>query len=232
MKILYKTLVGSRLYGFHTETSDFDYKGFAFPELDEILGLKTWEQTLTGKDDTVYSLKKFLHLSLKGNPTILEISFADSSFATETTEIGERVRKFIRENVLTKALYFPYKAYFDAQLRKLQRPNREGKRQELIDKYSYDVKFAAHAYRLGQQCIEIFSKGTFNPTMEGEYLKNVKRIRNGELDKEMCIHWLTVIGQTMEFCFNKNLCEFPEKPNFSLFNDFLVSLYKDYLCTL
>lgn len=38
-KPVYKALVGSRAYGLHNESSDYDYRGFYVPEGRQFLGL-------------------------------------------------------------------------------------------------------------------------------------------------------------------------------------------------
>ena len=43
MNVYFKTIVGSKLYGLDTPTSDTDYKGFGMPDCDYIIGLKRQE---------------------------------------------------------------------------------------------------------------------------------------------------------------------------------------------
>jgi len=232
MKLLFSSIVGSRLYGFSTPESDTDYKGFALPEIDELLGLKNWEQNLfkdteKKEEGTIFALKKFVNLSLHGNPTILEVNFTGTEFTRETTELGELIRMFLRKEALTKQAYFAYKAYFYSQVRKLERPEREGKRQLLIDEYGYDVKFASHAWRLARQCKEILTTGTFNPTMRGDDLEFCKEIRAGKPKLDSLLSTLKHEGEELENYFNWS--DLPDKPDFNKCNNWLTQIQLKYV---
>jgi predicted nucleotidyltransferase len=81
MKILTKVLVGSRLHGLHTETSDYDYRGIHIQPLSDILSpFKTTKNTswIEGdEDNTSYELADFCKQATKGNATILEVFFSN-----------------------------------------------------------------------------------------------------------------------------------------------------------
>lgn len=232
MRLLYRATVGSQLYGFSTPESDKDYKGFGLPEVDELIGLKNWEQNVEknaeeNTEGSIYALRKYLALCLKGNPTILEVNFVSKEFTEFTTELGEEIRKFVRENLITKSVFGAYSAYFRAQLRKLQRPEREGKRQALIDKYGYDTKFSCHAYRLGIQAIELMRDGYLNPSLSKIPLMICKSIRAGELKKESTLELLTDLDKKMYVAYQAS--KLKEKPDFNKVNDFLVGIHLGYL---
>lgn len=117
--ILFKTLTGSRLYGMHNEESDYDTKGFGVESLDYFFGLKEWQQTVTKDEDkkeecTIYSIKRYVGLCVKGNPTVLETAFAGDSYTIIETPVGKEVRKFIRGNCITKEVFKAYSAYVRA----------------------------------------------------------------------------------------------------------------------
>lgn len=232
MKLLFSCTVGSRLYGINNEDSDWDYRGFGLPEPDELVGLKNWEQSV-GKDEvkkeegTIYSLGKFVRLCLKGNPTVLETNFVDSSFIRFKTQLGENITRFIRENFITKQVFLAYSAYFRAQLAKLQRPNREGKRQELIDKYGYDTKFASHAYRLGIQCQQAMNYGKISPTLNFLAKNFCIDIRSGVHSKELILDILNGLDKTMYRAYQTSTI--PEKPDFNKINSWLTQIHLNYL---
>lgn len=88
-RILY-CAVGSHLYGTNTKDSDLDYAGIFIPDPDYVIGLKRCDQvefktnpsssgqrnSKDDKDETIYSLPKYLHLASQCNPNILEILYS------------------------------------------------------------------------------------------------------------------------------------------------------------
>jgi hypothetical protein len=233
MKTLLKTVVGSKLYGIDGPDSDTDYKGFGIPGIEEVLGFNCCEQIessngLLGKhkeECVIYNLKKFLKLCASGNPTVLEIAFTPRRFHAEFTVLGDQVTKFVRENMLHKKMYNAYRGYFNSQLHKLKNKVYDEKsvRQDLIAKYGYDVKFAAHAKRLGIQCGELLRFGKeFSPVLSPTCQLIVRRIRNGEVSYDEVIETLENELIYMETDYNR--CGLPENLNMKLVEDFFVDI--------
>lgn len=89
MTELFRTTVGSRLYGLHTEESDHDRRGVKVTRLGDLLldpqtGKNTQRVDEEG-DLTLYELNHFVRLLMQGNPTMLEtwysLSLTDESLA-------------------------------------------------------------------------------------------------------------------------------------------------------
>ena len=81
MKELFRTLVGSRLYGLHTEDSDHDYRAVHMTPLGDVLlgtggDKNTHTQDDEGNDVTSYELRHFVKLVMGGNPTMMEMLFS------------------------------------------------------------------------------------------------------------------------------------------------------------
>lgn len=99
LRIIFKTLFGSHLYGLDTPTSDKDYKAVAIPDGDSILLQKAFKtQNTTTKpagqmkntaedmDTEVFSLHEFLKLCKEGQTVALDMLFAPKEFWLETSE--------------------------------------------------------------------------------------------------------------------------------------------------
>lgn len=228
MKTLFTTIVGSKLYGFSDEHSDTDIKGFGLNSPEELLGLQGCEQFSSsvgiGKDKiecNVMSLQKFFRTILKSNPTWLEILFTPTQLHQCITQTGLEIIDFLKPRILAKSCFKPYSAYVKSQITKLQRPNREGKRQELIDKFGYDTKFAVHAYRLCVQGAQVMD-GYLNPALDGDNLVLAKSIRNGELSQSEILKILCSLDIEMYTAYQNS--KLPTTPNFNEINDFLVNV--------
>lgn len=232
MQILFKTLVGSRLYGLATESSDFDYRGFGIPSRDEILGLNRLEQDETknlqaNEEGTIFSLNKYFHLLMKGNPTVFELAFADQKYHKESIGVGLDITKFVREHFTTKHVFKPYNAYFTAQRHELNNTKRTGKRLDLVKQFGYDVKFASHAVRLGYQCIELMETGSLNPTLQGEQRETCFGIKTGSFSLSQVNDILNHLDKKMYLSYKAS--NLPEKPDYKVINDFLVQKYAEHI---
>ena len=102
--LVLQAIVGSRLYGTQTESSDTDYMGIFIPDKEYVLGTSVVEQVeiktnpssnprANTKDDTdcvIYSLPKFFRMLTANNPTALELLFCGDQVVYDT-QIGRRI---------------------------------------------------------------------------------------------------------------------------------------------
>ncbi len=232
MKILFKTIVGSKLYGLDTPESDTDYRGFGMPDVSAIIGLRRQEQDETksleeNSEGTIFSLNKYIHLLMKGNPTVFELAFANEKFHVESTPEGLEICAFVKKHFVTKHLFKPYSAYFRAQQRELNNTKRIGKRLELVKKYGYDCKYASHAARLAYQCCELMRTGTLNPTLEGAEREICMGIKTGAYSLSKVNDLLSILDKDMYYEYEKSLL--PTHPDFKSVENFVITKYYDYL---
>lgn len=235
MKPIYVTVVGSRLYDIAKSDSDYDIKGIGFGELDEYCGMKSKEQedysnSKTGADSfngTIYEVRRCFHLLFKGNPTVLEPFFAGDKFILHTTDVGDKIAKFVRENMISKHFYKPYFGYHYSQIKEFTNSNREGKRKDLFDKYGFDGKFAGHAYRLSKQCVGLMKTGVLDPTLRGEDRDIVMKMRNYEYSKEECLAFLNNNTVEMEAAYAASTL--PDVPDANKVNAFVKEVVHSYL---
>lgn len=232
MIIYFKTIVGSKLYGLDTPQSDTDYKGFGMPDLDKIIGLKRQETDVSknlseNSEEALYSVNKYLHVLMKGNPTVFEIAFADDRFHQILTTTGEDILYFVRTNMVTKHLFKPYSAYFKAQQSDVVRLRTQGNRLDIIKQYGYDVKAASHTARIGYQCIELMETGDLNPTLQGKQREVCYDIKLGGYSLIQVNELINDIDLKMYEAYKKSIL--PEVPNYNKTNDFCIKIYKEYI---
>jgi len=125
-------MIGSKLYGTDTETSDTDYSGVFMPTEDMVFGFERAEEVdlsvkskrEDGKNDenavdkTLYEFRKFVKLALDNNPNILEQIFVNRDNLVYSNKWGEELLKnahlFPHRGLAVK-----YKAYAFSQKHKM-----------------------------------------------------------------------------------------------------------------
>ncbi len=151
----------------------------------EVLGLRSAPRSVmertaakgqpSGPDDTdrmIYTLRHFLRLATKGNPSVLLALWAP---IIETTPLGDELRA-LSPNFVGRHLIGPYRGYMQAQVERLKgiRGGRHGRFRD--DQAGYDTKYAMHAARLGFQCLELLTTRELRLPIEvgGDWLRAVR----------------------------------------------------------
>jgi uncharacterized protein len=131
-------------------------------------------------DLTVYGLRKFLHLALKGNPTMLLALFAPMAFVREYDVRGMQLQA-LYPHIVSKQVYEPFRGYMHQQHERLLglRGQRNVTRPELVDRYGYDTKYAGHIIRLGLQGEELLLTGRMTLPLPPEQRALVVSVRTG-----------------------------------------------------
>lgn len=120
--LLFKTLVGSRAIGTHTEDSDEDFSSVTMPPIDGMLGLgykETIVSTSETEDNTIHTFQKFVSLAMKANPSILDILFSPRRHWVEHKPLWLRVYNK-RYLFLSKAVADTYVGYARSQLKRIR----------------------------------------------------------------------------------------------------------------
>lgn len=80
IRLVLRSLVGSRMWGIHREDSDYDYREVVVLPLSRALspwGTKGIKLNSGDRDDSVrYDVRDLLRLVTKGNPTLMEVVFS------------------------------------------------------------------------------------------------------------------------------------------------------------
>jgi len=117
---IYRTIVGSTAYGLDTEDSDVDVKGICIAPKDRYFGLKVFEQQeIEGKDEVIYSIKKFVKLARDVNPNIIEMLYVDPKHVLSKNKYGQRLIDNRHLFLSTKAK-FTFSGYAFAQLKRIK----------------------------------------------------------------------------------------------------------------
>jgi predicted nucleotidyltransferase len=185
---------GSELHGAKLGgTDDIDIYGLFIEPPERALGLEPLEHfvwstagndrrnTADDVDLTLYSLRKWARLAVKGNPTALHFLFAPNHLEHPTwTRIVEQRSAFLARSCAPQFLGFA-----DAQLKRMtgeRGRGKKGQRPEIEARFGYDSKAAMHTLRLLYECLEVLQHGTITlPRPEREVLVCV---RAGEFSLE------------------------------------------------
>lgn len=237
--------VGSRAHGLAIDNQDDqDLLGIACEPKEYVLGLKRWETTTkrthadgtpipegerSGPGDTdlvIHSLRKFVHLALNGNPTIITLLWARPF--EYPSEIGWELRQFGPTRLLSQRAISAYLGYLKQQKERLlgQRGQKRTKRPELVEAYGFDTKYAAHALRLGWQGFELATTGRLSLPMQETDRAALRALRTGQVSFDETIE-LIEEAEAELLGVRKSLgCVLPEQPDYEWANDFLVDSYQ------
>jgi predicted nucleotidyltransferase len=159
-----RCVVGSTVHGLSNPgTDDRDEMGVCVEPREYVLGLRSFEHWVSrtqpegvpsGPGDldlTIYGLRKYCRLALKGSPTVL-LLFIDDEHVLQRTPLGSEL---LGDRHATRT-------------------------RELADEHGYDTKYAMHALRIAHRGHELLSTGRITlpiPQPAREHLMEVRRMQ-------------------------------------------------------
>jgi len=128
-KILYEVVAGSRSYGTHTPTSDWDLRGFYWVPTDDYICLPSKfpkDQISNEKNDiTYYSLRRAFELLSTANPNMIELLWMpEDCIKIKKDPIMELIFKN-RNLFISKKAYWTHAAYSIAQIGRAKGKNKK-----------------------------------------------------------------------------------------------------------
>lgn len=185
--------VGSTIHGIGLEgKDDRDEMGVCVEPPEYVVGLEVFEQyeyrtarERTGVRDarsqpddldlTIYSLRKYLRLAIKGNPTVMLLLFVPEDRLVIQTPPwkgapGARARRSAGQQFL---------GFLTAQKQRLLRERGTAK---IPSRDDQNAKYAAHMLRLGYQGVEFLTTGRITLPMPERERELVLETKRGEAD--------------------------------------------------
>ncbi|MFP5346349.1 MAG: DNA polymerase beta superfamily protein [Actinomycetes bacterium] len=191
-----RSVVGSGVHGIAIEgTDDHDEMGVYIEPPEWVLGVERhredyiWrtqpEGVRSGHGDidlVLYSLRKYLRLAIKGNPTVLLPLFASQESLVVVTPLGKELRE-LRAAFLSRRAVERFLGYMRSQHERMLGQSRRNvpNRPELIVKCGWDVKYGSHALRLAHQGFEIASTGSLTLPMPDRERARVLAVKRGDV---------------------------------------------------
>lgn len=196
-RTILRCIAGSESTGTSVGTGDRDELGVFIEPIGRAVGFSTLEQVVyrtaasrTGKHDepsqpgdldlTLYTLRKFLQLCLKGNPTIISLLFAPEEQCIVKSKEGLELQS-LAPHIICKGTAGAFLGYLKAQRERLlgERGGKDVNRPDLVKEYGYDTKYAAHTIRLGYQGWELMTWGKITLPMPEHQREDILKIRKG-----------------------------------------------------
>jgi uncharacterized protein len=236
---------GSVVHGISTTSSDRDEVGVCIPPPEYVLGLRKFEQyqyrdaaERTGKFDapsepgdldlTVYSLQKFVHLALNGNPSMIELLFTPQIHVLYSWHLGHDLMQLYPQIVSMEAAP-RYLGYLMAQRRSMMSFNGKGRdvtRPALMEKYGFDTKYAGHMVRLGMQGVELIQTGRITLPMEPSQASIIMGIRTGTYSLDWCLRMAESLEEQIKALTHAKLI--PDHPDRDAMNRWLIAAHLEH----
>ena len=236
--LLFLHVAGSRLYGINKEDSDYDVRGVVLAPKKYWVASHEFEQLEmklpdANLDFVVYDFRKWLKLTIQGNPNVLETLYVQSENPNVVFESPRWSRiKTITRSLMSKKAYQGFRGYSLSQLQKMvtKQSNKTG-RQHITQKYGFDLKFASHGFRHLQQGSELLNTGDITfPRPEKDQLK---AIRNGEIygpeDIGKCNDDWLQDQKVLDDAYENSIL--PDGPNYEVYNELLEAVFDTYVNT-
>jgi hypothetical protein len=208
--VIYRCIVGSRAYGLNDESSDFDRRGVYLPPASMHWSLHGVPEQLDypATEECYWELQKFLVMSCKANPNILECLYSPlvehaSPLANEMLEM--------KQSFLSKRIYQTYSGYVASQFKKLEA--------DLRNHGQVKWKHVMHLMRLLSSGITALREGRVRVHVgpDRDYLLSIKR---GQIPWEAINTRRLELHHEFDRAYEST--KLPDLPDFTRVNAFLL----------
>lgn len=234
--LILRTTVGSVVHGLSNPgTDDRDEMGVCIEPPEYLLGFKRFEHFVyrtqpeghpSGPGDldlTVYGLRKFCVLAVKGSPTALLPLFVTGEHLLVTSPAGEELRA-LAPAFVARSTGRAFLGYLENQRRGLTGERHATRTRELSKLHGYDTKYAMHALRIAVQGIELLSSGRITLPVPEPERSVLRAVRSGELELDDVLERIDAATvQLEELSVDPAL---PARPDVTRVDEFLVRTYR------
>lgn len=179
-------------------------------------------------DLVMYSLRKYLRLATKGNPTVLLPLYAPTEFVLKLGSLGEELRA-MADVMLSQQAVHRFLGFLESQRRRLLGQERRAvpNRPELVARYGYDVKYASHALRLAYQGLEIARDAHLTLPMPAAERERVLAVKRGEVrDRDVVLAEIADVQSRVEGLLASGRTPLPERADVDTISAWAVSAHR------
>ena len=233
-----RSVVGSGVHGIAIPgTDDHDEMGVYIEPPEYVLGVSRHrddyvsrtqpEGVRSGHGDTdliLYSLRKYLRLAVKGNPTVMLPLFAPETSLCLVTPLGEELRA-LRTAFLSRQAAERFLGYMNSQHERMLGRSRRNvpNRPELIERFGWDVKYGSHALRLAHPGLEIARDGTLTLPMPDRERLRVLAVKRGEVPREEVSAEILELQSRVRRLLDEGRTPLPERADLDRITDWAIS---------
>lgn len=210
---------------------DIDIMGVSIAPESVYMGLKKFEQKEVKYkewDSVVYEIKKFFSLLLKQNPNVLGLLWLQHQNYIYKSPDGQLIIDN-RNLFISKESYHSFSGYAHGQLHRMEHLACMGymgaKRKELLDKFGYDCKNAAHLIRLLRMGIEFLTDGELRVFREDAV--ELKEIKSGQWSLEKVKREADNLFVLAREAYVRS--PLPPKPDYEKAEELLISILRSSL---
>lgn len=161
-------------------------------------------------DLNVYTLRKFVALAAKGNPSILLVLHVPEYLIGPTLEgFPDDLRGLVRSQRAGAA----FLGYMRQQMERWMgvRGQKNVTRPELVEKYGFDTKYAAHIIRLGYQGTAYLTEGHIPVPLPTDIAESIRDLRTGGVDEYEAMRWAAAMEEELKHAYDNS--RLPESPD-------------------
>jgi uncharacterized protein len=201
------------------------FEQFIYRSAAEREGRENARSTAGDLDLTIYSLRKWVRLALKGNPTILLLLFTPEDQLVHIDDLGAELRA-LTPAIVSRRVQGPFLGYLQAQKQRLtgERGQKRVHRPELEEMYGFDTKYAMHMLRLGVQGIELLTTGRLSLQMREPDRSYLRAVRLGKVSQKECLARAGELEQELSDLATTS--PLPEEPDVSRVEDWVIDVYR------
>jgi hypothetical protein len=236
-RCILRGLVGSVVHGLSNPgTDDRDEMGVCVEPPEYVIGTRRFDHFVyrtrdegepSGPGDldlTVYGLRKYMRLVLKGSPTALLLLFVPDEELVVSTPLGERLRALAPAFVCRRTGR-AFLGYVDSQRRGLLGGTGGTRTRELSREHGYDTKYAMHALRIAHQGLELLAGGRITLPVAEPARSELMAVRRGEVALDDVITRLHERIAQLERALAT--ADVPEEPDRDAADRFLVEAHRE-----
>jgi len=234
-------VVGSHLYGTNVASSDRDEMSIAVGEPRHLIGYGSFDHYVSrpgGPNDpsrpgdverTTYSLRKYVSLAAGGNPNVLPVLFAPDEFVTVTHPVADELRR-MRSRFVTARTLGAYLGFASQERERFrgERGQKNVNRRELVDRFGYDVKYAANIVRVAAQGCSLASDGELVLPLPEPTRSQVIAIRSGEVPLDEANRMVDSSIAALERACHAPARRLPEFPDWDVLGGWVVDAHLAY----
>jgi hypothetical protein len=234
--LILRTTVGSVVHGLSNPgTDDRDEMGVCVEPPEYLIGFRRFEHFVyrtqpegvpSGPGDldlTVYGLRRYCSLALKGSPTVLLPLFVHDEHVVARTELGAELQA-LAPAFVSRYAGRAFLGYLEAQRKGLTGERHATRARELSRLHGYDTKYAMHALRIGHQGIELLTTGRITLPMPEPVRSELRRVRSGEVALGAVLAELDRVTARLEEATRS--ADLPERSDLDRVDAFVVDAYQ------